>query len=152
MGTKKKTKSTIFHDNIAEIYESQYYTPYWRFYHEITWQNLIKYLPENRSAVILDAGGGTRFWARKLTKLGFKILCTDVAQKMLDVGIEQAKKEKLNDRIEIKYADIINMECFKNNSFDMVVALGDAIAYCENPKKALKELSRVARGGLTYVL
>jgi ubiquinone/menaquinone biosynthesis C-methylase UbiE len=146
--TTKKTKSTIFHDKIATKYESAYKNPYWNLYSEITWHNLKKYLPKKKKAIILDAGGGTGLWSRKLAKLGFNVVCSDVAQKMLDVGMKSAKKEKLDKKIEFKYADITNMKDFKNNSFDMVIAQGDPVGYCGNPKKAIKELSRVAKRGV----
>jgi len=142
---RKKTKSTLFHDNIAEKYESSYTDPYWQLYFKVTWHNLEKYLPKKKKANILDAGGGTGLWSRKLAKLGFNLICTDIAQKMLDVGIKQAKKEKLSNQIEFKNVDITNMKCFKDNSFDMVIAQGDPVGYCGNSQKAIKELSRVTK-------
>lgn len=143
----KKSKPTLFYDSTAEKYESSYKDPYWQLYFEITWHNLEKYLPKKKKATILDAGGGTGLWSRKLAKLGFNLVCTDVAQKMLDVGINKAKKEKLINQIEFKNVDITEMKCFKDNSFDMVIAQGDPVGYCGNPKKAIKELSRVAKEG-----
>jgi ubiquinone/menaquinone biosynthesis C-methylase UbiE len=79
----KKTKSTIYHDKIAEEYESSYSEPYWRLYFDVTWHNLKKYLPKKKGARILDAGGGTGYWSRKLAKRDFYVVCSDVAQRML---------------------------------------------------------------------
>jgi ubiquinone/menaquinone biosynthesis C-methylase UbiE len=147
---RKKTKSTIFHDKIAEDYESSYTEPRWRLYFEVTWHNLQKYLPKKKGARILDAGGGTGYWSRKLAKLDFDIVCSDVAQSMLNVGSKLAKKENLEKKIEFRYADITDMNCFEDESFDMVIAQGDPVGYCDNPQKAIRELSRVAKIG-TYV-
>jgi ubiquinone/menaquinone biosynthesis C-methylase UbiE len=143
----KKSKSTIFHDKIAEEYESLHATPYWQLYFEVTWHNLQKYLPKTKGAKILDAGGGTGYWSRKLAKLDFYVVCADIAQRMLDVGLELARKEKLEKKIEFKLVDITNMECFKENTFDMVLAQGDPVGYCGKPQKAIDELSRVAKKG-----
>ena len=143
----KKTKSTIYHNVIAETYESSYKNPYWQLYFEITWRNLKKYLPKKKSAVILDAGGGTGFWSRRLAKLGYNVVCTEIAQKMLDVGVTRAKKENLHTKIEFRNVDITDMTCFESNSFDMVIAQGDPVGYCGNPRKAIRELSRVAKKG-----
>ena len=142
----KKSKSTIFHNNVAEDYESQYLEPYWQLYFAVTWNNLKKYLPQKNSK-ILDAGGGTGYWSRKLAKQGYYIICSDIAPKMLEVGLKLAKKENLQEYIEFKYADITDMGCFEDNSFDMVIAQGDPVGYCENPQKAIHELSRVAKKG-----
>lgn len=146
----KKTQSTIFHDKIAEKYGSEYSGYYWKLYFDITFANIKKYLPK-KDSLILDAGGGTGVWSRKLAKLGFRMVCTDIAQKMLDAGSKIAKKEKLSDKIEFKYADIMGMDDFNSNSFDMVIAEGDSVGYCGNPQKAVKELSRVVKKG-SYVV
>jgi ubiquinone/menaquinone biosynthesis C-methylase UbiE len=122
----------------------------WQLYLEVTWHNLKKYLPKKKGAIILDAGGGTGFWSRKLAKMGFNLVCTDIAQKMLDVGMRLAKKEKISGRIEFKNVDIVNMKCFKDNFFDMVIAEGDPVGYCGDYKRAIKELSRVVKRG-SYV-
>jgi len=143
----KKTKSTIYHDKIAEEYESSYLEPYWRLYFEVTWHNLKKYLPKKKGARILDAGGGTGYWSRKLAKRDFYVVCSDVAQRMLDVGLKLAEKENLEKKIEFSYADITDMNCFENDSFDMVLAQGDPVGYCGNPQKAIEELYRVAKIG-----
>jgi ubiquinone/menaquinone biosynthesis C-methylase UbiE len=143
----KKTKSTIYYDKIAEEYESTYTEPYWRLYFEVTWHNLKKYLPKKKSVRILDAGGGTGYWSRRLAKQGFNLVCSDVAQGMLDVGLKLAMQENLEKNIEFKYTDITDMNCFEKGSFDMVIAQGDPVGYCGNPQKAIKELSRVAKAG-----
>ncbi len=144
---KKETKSTIYHNKIAEEYESSYTEPYWQLYFDVTWHTLQKYLPDKEDARILDAGGGTGYWSRKLAKRGFDIVCTDIAQKMLEVGSKLAEKEQLSNQIEFKFADITDMDCFDENSFDMVLAQGDPVGYCGNPTKAIEELSRVAKKG-----
>ncbi|MFX1487724.1 MAG: class I SAM-dependent methyltransferase [Promethearchaeota archaeon] len=143
---KKRTSSTIYHDKIAEDYESSYLEPYWQLYFEITWQNLKKYLPK-KGARILDAGGGTGYWSRKLAKHDFYMVCSDISERMLEVGSKLAEKENLQKLIEFEYADITDMHCFEDNSFDMVLAQGDPVGYCGNPQKAIQELSRVAKTG-----
>jgi len=148
--TTKKTKSTIFHDNLASKYESEYSGYYWKLYFDITLNHIKKFLPKKKCN-ILDAGGGTGFWSRKLAKLGHKVTCTDIAQKMLDTGCSISEKEKLNKKIDFVNADIMDMRQFKDNSFDFVLAEGDPVGYCGDPNKAIKELSRVAKKG-SYVV
>jgi len=91
----KKSKSTVYHDMIAKEYELSYSDPYWQLYHEVTWHKIKKYLPTKEGAKILDAGGGTGYWSRKLATQGFLVVCSDIAQKMLDAGLQFAKSEKL---------------------------------------------------------
>lgn len=146
------TKSTKFHDKIAKEYEKSYQTPYWELYHEITWKHLKKFLPKSKKYPILDAGGGTGFWSRRLGKLGFNVICADTAVKMLKVGEKIIKNTPLAKKITFVASDITDMKEFKDNSFSMVIAEGDPVGYCNNPNKAIKELARVARKGAAVIV
>ncbi len=44
------------------------------------------------------------------------------------------------------------MKEFKDSSFSMAIAEGDPVGYCCNPKKAIKELARVARKGAPIIV
>ena len=129
-----------FYNSIASHYEEDYEEPVWTLYNDITWHNLKKHLPKPGS-LILDAGGGTGLWSRKLARLGYKVVCTDISPKMLKTGKIKAKKLK----IKFKQADICNMSQFKSNTFNLVIAQGDVISYCQNPDKAIKELKRLTK-------
>ena len=141
----KKEEVEEFYDKIAEEYDKLYESPYWKLYHEITWQNIKQFLPKKKNAFILDAGGGTGYWAIKLAKLGYKVILTDISEKMLKVAKRKIKKQKLEKRIEIRRVDIRDMSCFPSNCFDMTLAEGDPVSYCLKPKKAIRELARVVK-------
>ena len=134
-----------FYDNQAESYDKEYDVPYYRLYHEITWHNIKRFLPKRKNSLILDAGGGTGYWAIKLAKLGYQVILTDISEIMLKVSEEKIKKENVQDKIETKIVDIREMDCFSSNSFDLVLAEGDPVSYCLNPKKAIIELKRVVK-------
>ena len=147
----KKEKVEEYYDKIAREYDKQYKTPYWKLYHEITWHNIKRFLPKKKNALILDAGGGTGYWAIKLAKLGYKVVLTDISEEMLKVAEAKIKKLKLENKIEIKRADIRSMSCFDSNYFDMTLAEGDPVSYCLKPKKAIRELARVVKPN-SYVI
>lgn len=145
-------KSTKFHNEIAQKYEKEYRTPYWNLYHEITWEHIKKYLPKDKKYPILDAGGGTGYWSRRLAKLGFNVVCSDVAEKILDAGKKIVKNTPLAKKINFVVSDIIDMKEFENDSFSLVLTEGDPVGYCGNPQKAIKELARVARKGSAIIV
>jgi len=136
-----------FYEKTAKTYDKEYDAPYWRLYHEITWENIRKFLPITKDATILDSGGGTGYWAIRLAKHGFNVVLTDISRNMLKVAREKIDKEELQNKIETKIVDIRYMSCFPSNHFDMVLAEGDPVSYCLRPKKAISELARVARHG-----
>lgn len=146
------TKSTKFHNEISQKYEKEYQTPYWNLYHEITWEHIKKYLPKDKKYPILDAGGGTGYFSRRLAKFGFNVVCSDVAEKMLNAGRKIVKNTSLADKINFVVSDITDMKKFENNSFSLVLAEGDPVGYCGDPQKAIKELARVARKGSAIIV
>ncbi len=138
----KKTAS--FYDNIADHYEEDYtQDPYWKLYNDITWHNIKSHLPKKKMTII-DVGGGTGYWARRLAKLGHNVVVTDISKKMLSIGHKKAKKANLHKKIFFQYADIVDMP-HKDERFDMVLCQGDPLSYCINQRKAIKELVRIAK-------
>lgn len=83
-----------FYDKAAKDYDKEYEEPYWRLYQEITWQNIRRFLPKRKNAVILDAGGGTGFWAIRLARLGYHVVLTDISKNMLKVVWRENRKRK----------------------------------------------------------
>lgn len=141
----KKSSCEQYYDRVAHQYDDSYKDPYWNFYNEITWHNIKKYLPQLKGRKILDIGGGTGLWAFKLAKSGYEVILADISQKMLDTA--QKKAEALNFSSKIKFikSDICDLSGFASGSFDLVLAEGDPISYCENPVKAVKECHRVLK-------
>jgi len=133
-----------FYDKKAEDYDKSYETPYWRLYHEITWHNIRRFLPRKRNAIVLDAGGGTGYWAIRLGRLGHDVVLTDISWNMLKVAKEKIRQEELQSKIESVIANIRDMSCFPSNYFHLVLAEGDPVSYCLDAEKAIRELARVA--------
>ncbi len=139
------TSVETFYNKIAADYDKQYETPYWNLYHEITWNNIKRFLPKNKKVLILDAGGGTGYWAIKMAKLGHNVVLTDISKNILEVAQEKIKKENLENRIRIQKTDIKDMSCFPSDRFDMALAEGDPVSYSLNPEKSIGELARITK-------
>ena len=148
----KSKQKFSFYEKRAKQYEAQYESPFWKLYKEITWSDIQKHLPRKKGALILDAGGGTGYWSRRLAKLGYRVICNDISPKMLEVGEFLAKKERLQGRIQFEYGDVTSLKHIKTGTFDMVVCEGDPVSYCGNAGKAVKELGRVAKRGARIVI
>jgi len=141
-----ESKAAKFHSKIAKKYGRQFFSRRLVIAGMVEWSRLIKYLPKKKCR-ILDAGGGVAEFSIKFAKMGHDVVLTDVSSGMLKEARKKIKKEKLEDRITVLEQDITNMKDLKSNSFDFVVSLGDPVSYCMNRKKAISELSRVAKKG-----
>lgn len=141
----KRSFCERYYDRVAHSYDDSYQSPYWEFYNAVTWNNIKKYLPRLPGRKILDIGGGTGQWALRLAKSGFKVTCADVAQKMLDKARQKSAQANLHTRIEFIKADICDLSMFKLESFDLVLAEGDPLSYCADPRRAVKEAYRVLK-------
>lgn len=134
-----------FYNKIAEDYDKEYETISMRLYNEITWSNMKRFLPKNKSAVVLDAGGGTGYWAIRLARYGYKVILTDISDIMMKVAQRKIEKENLQHKIETRIVDIRDLSCFPSEYFDLVIAQGDPVSYCLDAEKALRELSRTVK-------
>ncbi len=141
-----KNKSVRYYDETAKEYDENYKNPYWQIYNEITWNYIKEFLPKKiQNSLILDAGGGTGLWSIKIANLGYKVILSDLSKGMLEVAKAKIKKEGLGGKIEIIESDITNMKVFKDETFDLAIAEGDPVSYCNDPNKAINELARVTK-------
>jgi len=69
----------------------------------------------------------------------------DFSEGMLELGKEKVKKAGLQDRIEVRFADVTALP-FDDNTFDAsIIAFG--IRNVQDYKKGIKELGRVLKSG-----
>jgi SAM-dependent methyltransferase len=123
----------------ADTYDEWYNTFEGAVENYVDWELLKKYLPGNKEAKILDAGGGTGRIAIPLAKMGYSVTLCDLSPRMLDVAKKKVLKEGLSDRIDISECDIHNLG-FPDESFDFVLCW-------DSGTEARDELIRVAKRG-----
>jgi ubiquinone/menaquinone biosynthesis C-methylase UbiE len=116
------------------------------FADDITWHFLRKYLTEDRSARILEAGAGDGYWTQKLIETGYtNITLTDISKEMLNQARKRIAKLRAEHNLTFVRSDITDMKELETNCFDFVFSQYDAVSYCMKPDKAVQELARVAR-------
>jgi demethylmenaquinone methyltransferase/2-methoxy-6-polyprenyl-1,4-benzoquinol methylase len=106
---------------------------------DILWRKkAVKKLKPFHPDIILDVATGTGDFAIEAAKLHpKKIIGIDISEKMLEVGEEKLRKNKLDKVIELQVADSENLP-FEDNFFDaLTVAFG--VRNFENLEKGLQE-------------
>lgn len=103
-----------------------------------------------QGSVVLDAACGIGRFAIELAKTGCKVHMVDACEENLERAAAHLGKKNLADA-ELYLGDISSLSMFRDGTFDLSLAI-EAICYCSNPEKALKELARVTKkGGLVII-
>jgi ubiquinone/menaquinone biosynthesis C-methylase UbiE len=133
------------HDEWAHTYHDEISTMW--LYNRITLDNILRFVPEEPGALILDAGGGTGFWSIELAKLGYHIVLTDISEGMLSEARTRISSLGLNHLIEIRNANMLRMPELADGQFAMVLCEGDPLSYCGDHHQAMEEMARVLQPG-----
>ncbi len=112
----------------------------------LRWKLIKESLPEDKTARILDAGGGTGMVALPLAGMGYAVTLFDLSPGQLRVAEEKLRKHELSEAVEIIEADIAELP-FPDEFFDLVLAVRAPISLATEPSKAVVELSRVTKRG-----
>jgi len=134
------------HSEQAAAYDDTYDDRYWDIARRVEWSRLGPLLPP-KGGRALDAGGGTGEFAIELVQKGYDVILTDLSTGMLDVARKKVEALGFADRITILQLDICDMGTLDDDSFDLVISLGDPVSYCTDKDAAMGELSRVAKRG-----
>ena len=112
----------------------------------LRWELIKESLPEDKTARILDAGGGTGMVALPLAGMGYEVTLCDLSPGQLGVAEEKLRKYQLLEEVEIIEANIAELP-FPDECFDLVLAVRGPISLATDPSKAVVELSRVTKRG-----
>ena len=141
--------SRRYHDRVARQYDSIYDDPYWHFHDELTWRLIKPYLPRDATAACADLGCGTGKWGLRLLKSGYPVLFLDNAAAMVEQA--RAKAEELGGgraaKASFVVGDIVEMPQVAAGSLDLLVAMGDPLSICSDPRRAAREISRILKPG-----
>jgi ubiquinone/menaquinone biosynthesis C-methylase UbiE len=133
-----------YYDEKAPYYDGEYKTLYDELYREITWDNMVRFLPDSTDSVILDIGGGTGEWAIPLAKKGYTVVLADISRGMLRQARLKCEAEGL-ENVAFNRVDICDMSCYSDEHFDLVLIQGDPLSYCSDAVKAVRESWRVLK-------
>ncbi len=147
---------------MSESLVKQYYTaqvrnewrrlvkdPYHRLELDTTLHFLDKYLPER--GLVLDAGGGPGRYTHELARSGHDVILLDLTPANLAFARRQIKKAGIQAHVkDVLEGSIVDLSCFKDDTFDAVVCSGGPLSHVLDPldrERAISELIRVAKPG-----
>jgi len=131
------------YDERSETYDEEFKNNFFKIYDAITWKYLEPYLPKNKDATVLDAGGGTGRWSIPMAKKGLNVVLVDISEGMLNVARRKIKEADLEEKITIKQGDIAKLE-YPDETFDLVLC-EHVLFFVEEQTEAIRELNRVLK-------
>lgn len=170
MAKRNRSAVELYHDRVAGLYDTIYDgDPYWEVVFQITWRNILRYLPKDTSTRCLDVGCGTGRWGMRLFRGGYPTDFLDISQKMLDQVA--AKLERLGKPFRLAqcmtgerpadaetagsvlwHASVDDMSALPSESYDFIVGQGDPLNCALKPARAFKELARLLRPGGVMIM
>jgi ubiquinone/menaquinone biosynthesis C-methylase UbiE len=144
----KRDASRRYHDRVARQYDAIYDDVYWEYHDRLTWQMLKPWLPKDLAAHCCDLGCGTGKWGLKLLKSGYAATFVDnsaamigqVREKLAEMGARGAKGAAV-------VGDIVELTEINSDRFELVVAMGDPLSICSDPRTAAREMRRICKRG-----
>jgi ubiquinone/menaquinone biosynthesis C-methylase UbiE len=121
----------------ADTYDDYYKTFEGALEHYLDLELLMKYLPKNKSAKILDAAGGTGRITLPLVEMGYSVTLCDISPRMLDIARQKLHRQGMLDKLRILECDVCNLH-IDEEFFDFTLCWGGGA-------KAVKELVRVTK-------
>ena len=130
-----------FHNERAEIYNSQMNLPFWKAYEKLTIDKWV--LALKKGITVLDLRCGTGRCTLKCVEKGIHVVGLDISRRMLNVAGHNTVKHK--ELITFLLGDAENLP-FKEGSFDAIISFG-TLHHLPNPKRAIEEIGRVLKVG-----
>ena len=145
--------SRRYHNRVAPKYDAIYDDPFWDFHDEITWRLIKPHLPRDLSARCADLGCGTGKWGLRLLKSGFATTFLDSAPGMIDeVKARLVDMGPRAHKATTLVADVVHMPDLPDDTFTLLLAMGDPLSICSDATAAAREITRILRpGGVAVV-
>jgi ubiquinone/menaquinone biosynthesis C-methylase UbiE len=116
----------------AELYRARLATT-------LAWIDDLALAPGSR---VLEVGCGAGFLSVALAQRELRVHAIDSAETMVELTRQQAAESGVTDLLSVGAGDVYAL-AFKDDSFDLVVALG-VIPWLERPELAIGEMARVS--------
>jgi len=102
-------------------------------------------------AKVLDAGAGSGYVAMYMARRGLNVQAIDITPHHLADARNNVKKNGLESRISVDYANYHNLTAFSEKSFDGIYTM-ETFVHADDPLKVLQGFYRLLKPGGVIVL
>lgn len=100
---------------------------------------------------VMDAGAGSGYVAMYMARKGFNVQAIDITPHHLDDARKNVKKNGLDNKIAVDYADYHNLTMFQDASFDGIYTM-ETFVHADDPAKVLRNFHRLLKPSGVIVL
>jgi ubiquinone/menaquinone biosynthesis C-methylase UbiE len=133
-------KSWEYYNKIADKYDSMYNDPYWQMHNRLSEKIIFRNLNIN-SGKVLDIGAGTGYWTKIFLDKGYNVYSLEPSEKMCNI-MKNRFKNYSNITIINGFAEELP---FEEETFDIILAMGDVLSYSENQEIFISEVKKVLK-------
>ncbi len=129
----------------AQDYEQASNEPWGVMRDRLGLANLLRHMPTGKTIRVLDAGGGSGFYAIELARRGCYVELVDFADGMLDIARRNISTEGLEERVRINRADLTTaLPGYRTDSYNVVLC-HYVLEYISDYRHLFAEMSRVLK-------
>jgi len=136
-------KAFSLQSEIFDAYEEQNEILKWM--RSITHRHVMRHLEPGNE--ILEINSGTGLDAIYFAEMGFKILCTDISEGMLNKLNEKVRGKNLSDRISFRLLSFTMLDELDSNSFDYIFSNFGGLNCAESLENIFIHFKRILRQG-----
>lgn len=100
---------------------------------------------------VMDAGAGSGYVAMYMARKGLNVQAIDITPHHITDARKNVKKNGLEDKISVDYADYHNLTAFPDASFDGIYTM-ETFVHADDPAKVLGNFYRLLKPGGVIVL
>ncbi len=127
---------------------------FWELTDSILEHYLLENMPKRNKVQIVDFGGGTGRWLKRLDKY-FKdsiFIIVDLSADMLAQAKLKIKNREYKNTIKLIQGDIANVEALKDSTTDYIISTYNPLSFVDEPQRVIREAYRVLKKDGTVMI
>ena len=127
---------------------------FWGLTDKVLETYLLELMPRRDSVTLVDFGGGTGRWLKKLDAkfTNSKFIIVDLSEDMLFQAKKKVEKGYFANEITLMHSDISDIKDLNDGTADYIISTYNPLSFVKEPQKAINEAHRLLKpGGIAMI-
>lgn len=141
-----KTEFKEFFQNYSKNVDNADVSNFWKLSDDLILQIIKDNIPVTEDMTLLDAGGGTGRWVKKLSDIyPGNFIIYDLSEDMLEQAYSNIKNAGIENRVEIIQWNLTSMKQISSDSIDCIVSIYSPVSFIYEKHLFFDEIYRVLK-------